>query len=144
MPLKNAYTELVSAPVILKVCPRCGEEPFQPFMRGQVHRDMFRALAERFLARTQKRSAQCWTLICRRCKEIVAYEDDAGNSVSSERLNEKDAEARRLGHKPQRKPRHSTRQVYDTPEKTEEIKDPATNDRFDKSEFPPKKEESNE
>ena len=59
-------TLLKDAPVPLKYCPDCGEEPFKPFMRGQVHR------GRRWLVFGPKRP-YC-ALICSFCKVIVGWE----------------------------------------------------------------------
>lgn len=63
---------LAAMPSPLDACPACGARPFIPFMRGQVHRDLFspwRALL-RLLGKDRARSC----LICWHCKEIVGYE----------------------------------------------------------------------
>jgi hypothetical protein len=47
----------------LDACPKCGDKPFAPFLRGQV-KSYWRALWHR----------PSWCVICTACKEIVAYE----------------------------------------------------------------------
>ena len=67
MPIE--FTQLKNAPSPLDSCPKCGVEPFEPFMRGQVQR------AERTLFSWPpfKWRPYC-ALICYGCKDIVGYE----------------------------------------------------------------------
>jgi hypothetical protein len=51
------------------VCPLCGAQPFDPFLRGIVARS-----ARPWWAPWRKRAA--WAVICHRCMEIVGYEHD--------------------------------------------------------------------
>jgi len=60
------YLILKDAPSPIASCPKCGEKPFRPFMRGQVQRWPFRWLF-------WGRRAYC-ALICWKCKDIVGYE----------------------------------------------------------------------
>lgn len=65
-------TNLEGAKVPFEMCPRCGAYPFEPFLRGQVQRDVFspwRALL-RLFGKTRPHCA----VICRGCKEIVGWE----------------------------------------------------------------------
>lgn len=50
----------------IEKCPKCGAEPFDPFLRGQVQRRKFKW----FLWDPWPYCA----LICWNCKEIVGYE----------------------------------------------------------------------
>lgn len=59
-------------PAPLARCPKCGAEPFEPFMRFMVARDMYslwRAVLALF-----GRTRPAFAVICRECKEIVGYE----------------------------------------------------------------------
>jgi hypothetical protein len=62
MPIEAAT--LADAPIPLRSCPKCGKEPFEPFMRGQVQRSRYRWL---------RRRPYC-ALICSRCKLIIDWE----------------------------------------------------------------------
>jgi hypothetical protein len=62
MPVEYALLE--NQPVTLKCCPRCGDAPFYPFMRG---------LVQNWWRKLFRRPYCC--LICAECKEIVGYED---------------------------------------------------------------------
>jgi len=59
---------LPTKPVVFLSCPACAK-PFEPFLRGQVARFDWFGLRKRI-----------WCLICWRCKEIVGYEDAAGDT----------------------------------------------------------------
>jgi hypothetical protein len=61
MPIE--YALLKDAPAPIAACPKCGAQPFEPFMRGQVQ-SSWRKLFGR---------AYC-CVICARCKDIVGYE----------------------------------------------------------------------
>jgi len=74
MPVEAIISQ--SMPVPLARCPRCGAEPFDPFLRGQVVRT--------FLLPWKWRRRDIWALICRACKEIVAYEEIPMNGPSRE------------------------------------------------------------
>lgn len=64
MPIECAL--LRGQPVPIEKCPKCGAEPFDPFLRGQVQRRKFKW----FLWGPWPYCA----LICWNCKEIVGYE----------------------------------------------------------------------
>lgn len=61
MPWQAIYVQGEPSP--LAKCPKCGAEPFEPFLRGQVVRFDWFGFRRRI-----------WAVICRRCKEIVDYE----------------------------------------------------------------------
>jgi hypothetical protein len=63
---------LANAPTPIEACPKCGAWPFVPFMRGQVHRDMFSLWRAAMALLGRGRPTSC--LICWGCKEIVGYE----------------------------------------------------------------------
>lgn len=65
-------TRLAVAPIPLDRCPKCGE-PFYPFLRGQVHRDIFSPW--RALLKLVGMGRPTSALICFACKEIVGYEN---------------------------------------------------------------------
>jgi len=62
---------LRDAPVPLVRCPKCGAEPFDPFLRGEVQRN-----PRKFIVFGPKRP-YC-ALICRKCKEWVGWEAPPG------------------------------------------------------------------
>jgi hypothetical protein len=62
MPIEALISRGMRVP--LAECPECYEEPFRPFMRGQVVRFSWFGLR-------RKR----WALICSACKEIVDHEE---------------------------------------------------------------------
>jgi hypothetical protein len=62
MPIEYVLLRDRSCP--LAYCPKCGDAPFQPFMRGQV-RSGWRAFWH----------APAWSLICSHCKRIVGHEE---------------------------------------------------------------------
>lgn len=59
------YLQLKDEPAYLCRCPKCGREPFEPFMRGQVQR--------RKRTWYGKRRPYC-AVICTACMEVVGYE----------------------------------------------------------------------
>jgi hypothetical protein len=61
------YVILKDRPSPLDHCPKCGDTPFVPFMRGQVYSGA-RATWHR----------PAWCVICDACKEIVGYENIYG------------------------------------------------------------------
>ena len=63
------YGALVDAPVPLATCPKCGAQPFDPFLRGTVQRSE-RPWWRPWWGPTRPYCA----LICWKCKEIVGYE----------------------------------------------------------------------
>jgi hypothetical protein len=75
MPIE--YIILKDWPVPLRECPRCGIQPFTPFLRGMV-RNHWRA----FWRRPE------WCLICSQCKEIVGYERAVVHQPLGESLHE--------------------------------------------------------
>jgi hypothetical protein len=62
---------LDGAPTGIETCPNCGAA-FEPFLRGQVARDM--RSPWRYILGLLGRRRPALALICRRCKEIVGYE----------------------------------------------------------------------
>ena len=60
---------LPGKPTPFTFCPKC-REPFEPFLRGQVARFDWFGLRKHIFC-----------LICWACKEIVGYEDSAGNGI---------------------------------------------------------------
>lgn len=60
------YVLLKDAPVPLKRCPKCGVEPFEPFLRGLIARRRYKWV---FFGKWDYMA-----LICAECKEIVGYE----------------------------------------------------------------------
>lgn len=67
-------TQLRDKPVPFRACPKCGAEPFEPFLRGTVQRSrhglhitceypFVRFLPQDYCA-----------VICWQCKEVVGYE----------------------------------------------------------------------
>jgi hypothetical protein len=70
MPIESFLLENAKSPI--HVCPKCGTEPFRPFMRGQVQRGYFTFAFLRALWR--KEHYPYCALICWECKEIVGYE----------------------------------------------------------------------
>ena len=64
MPIECALLE--GQPVTLERCPKCGAQPFRPFLRGQVQRWPYKYL---FWVPQPFCALICWT-----CKEIVGYE----------------------------------------------------------------------
>ncbi len=64
-------TLLDGAPVSLASCPRCGDSPFNPFLRGQVQRWPY---SWRTLWLPVGPARPCCALICWGCKDIVGYE----------------------------------------------------------------------
>jgi hypothetical protein len=64
MPIE--FTVLKDQPSPIEKCPRCGVEPFEPFLRGQIQRGKWDLLRLRI-------RPYC-TLICTACKEIVGHE----------------------------------------------------------------------
>lgn len=69
MPIEAVILDALPSP--LACCPKCGDAPFRPFLRGQVQRWPYgwRTL---WLPLGEPRS-YC-ALICWACKEIVGYE----------------------------------------------------------------------
>lgn len=61
MPIE--YTLLKDKPAPLEACPKCNDQPFDPFMRGMV---------QVWWRRTFGMPYCC--VICSRCKKIVGYE----------------------------------------------------------------------
>lgn len=61
MPIEAILFQSRSQP--LKSCPKCGAEPFECFLRGQVA-SWWRSLLGK----------PSWAVICRACKEIVDWE----------------------------------------------------------------------
>jgi len=57
------YMQLLRKAVPIARCPKCGDSPFRPFLRGQVQNAW----------RKFFRRPYC-VLICALCKEIVGYE----------------------------------------------------------------------
>ena len=74
MPIEFAV--LQHQPVPLEKCPRCGVEPFDPFLRGQVQRWKWSLL-------TLSIRPYC-TIICSSCKEIVGHEHPVTGEVELE------------------------------------------------------------
>jgi hypothetical protein len=66
---------LKDAPVPLEECPVCGENPFEPFLRGLVQR------GTRGWCGFGRRRPYC-ALICSMCKNIVGYEEPVGQFSS--------------------------------------------------------------
>lgn len=74
MPIEASL--LRDAPSPLDCCPKCGDEPLRPFMRGQVQRGLIRTLWDAFKNRHDPlvpKFRYC-AVICWGCKEIVGYE----------------------------------------------------------------------
>jgi hypothetical protein len=65
---------LANEPPSLEQCPKCGAQPFSPFMRGQVQKSGLGLLLEFWRAWRQKRAPRYCAVICWACKEIVGYE----------------------------------------------------------------------
>lgn len=65
MPIE--FVQLQDEPVPFESCPNCGVTPFEPFIRGCVHRPKRRWI---FFGKKQDYCA----LICDKCKELVGYE----------------------------------------------------------------------
>ena len=63
--------QLADAPIPFGRCPKC-DEPFYPFMRGQVQRS-------RFWFWYMPKRDYC-ALICRACKRIVGWESPSGSA----------------------------------------------------------------
>lgn len=57
---------LQNQPPPIEKCPRCGVEPFEPFLRGQIQRGRWSLLKLEI-------RPYC-SLICSACKEIIGYE----------------------------------------------------------------------
>lgn len=73
MPME--YAQLLGQPVALAKCPRCGkpiegtpQSPYEPFMRGMVHRTKYT------LPWIWKRRPYC-AVICYKCKKIIDWEE---------------------------------------------------------------------
>lgn len=62
MPVEYEY--LINRPVPLDRCPRCGDRPFDPFLRGMVQNWWRRLRGKPYCA-----------LVCSKCKERVGYEE---------------------------------------------------------------------
>jgi len=72
MPIES--TLLKDNPVTLSKCPKCGVDPFTPFMRGMVQRRGISLIVERFRAHWKNEHPRYCAVICEECKEIVGYE----------------------------------------------------------------------
>ena len=73
------YKLLRYARVPIESCPKCGARPFDPFLRGQVHRGPIRQICIELWRRLHGNCepvGYC-ALICWTCKEIVGYESPA-------------------------------------------------------------------
>lgn len=66
-PMPSEYLLLKNKPVPFAFCPRCGDAPFEPFLRGQVQRFKRKWLG---FGPPQDYCA----LICYKCKNVVGYE----------------------------------------------------------------------
>lgn len=64
--------QLEGAAVPLPRCPKCGAEPFEPFLRGMVQRTF--APIQRLKAWWRGEPFRYCALICWKCKDIVGYE----------------------------------------------------------------------
>jgi hypothetical protein len=71
MPIESLL--LRDKPVKFLRCPKCGDEPFEPFLRGQVQRTQHKYLG------FGPRQDYC-ALICWKCKEVVGYESPPSNA----------------------------------------------------------------
>jgi hypothetical protein len=70
--VNHEYIRLRDEPPPLVRCPKCGVEPFEPFLRGLVYSE-WRAFLGLFSWLWGKRyPVSC--VICRACKDIVGYE----------------------------------------------------------------------
>lgn len=58
----------------LNKCPKCGLEPFEQFIPCHVRRFDFFGLR-----------SKVWAVICKKCKEVVAWEDDKSASIEMKR-----------------------------------------------------------
>jgi hypothetical protein len=59
----------------LDPCPKCGEWPFRPFLRGMFYRSFrWRDVPAMLRAWWRREYWPTSTLICWGCKEIVGYE----------------------------------------------------------------------
>ena len=75
------YTLLQYRPVPIARCPKCGAEPFVPFLRGNIQRSKRRYFV-----------LEPWpycALICSTCKEIVDYENPPKIVFDSEKVQAK-------------------------------------------------------
>lgn len=72
MPIE--YTQLKDKPSPLRSCPKCGDYPFRPFLRGQVARGKYGVRLKRAFPFVEVYPRDYCALICWRCKEIVGYE----------------------------------------------------------------------
>lgn len=61
------YLQLADKDVPIAFCPKCGDKPFDPFLRGMVQRSVRKWW---FFGPPRPYCA----LICSKCKEIVSYE----------------------------------------------------------------------
>jgi len=57
----------------LERCPCCGDAPFDPFMYGSVFLDGWQRVWEGIKAFLGRRPPRYMTLICWKCKHIVAH-----------------------------------------------------------------------
>lgn len=72
MPIEASLLNGTKPP--LERCPKCGAEPFDPFLRGMVHLSGLRAIKERLRCWWHGKEYAYCALICWKCKEIVGYE----------------------------------------------------------------------
>ena len=76
MPIESK--QLRNTKIDLSACPRCGVEPFVPFLRGVVQRSQWSFFHS-------KRRPHC-ALICDNCQDIVAYEAPSMHGIELEDL----------------------------------------------------------
>jgi hypothetical protein len=75
MPIE--FMVLKDQPSPLEKCPRCGVEPFEPFLRGMIQRrkwDLINLCIRPYC-----------TLICTTCKEIVGHEHPITGEITISR-----------------------------------------------------------
>jgi hypothetical protein len=72
MPKEVLYLQNLPSPI--RACPKCGAQPFEPFLRGTVQRSPTKVLWSFRWPFISLVSQPYCALICWKCKEIVGYE----------------------------------------------------------------------
>jgi predicted nucleic-acid-binding Zn-ribbon protein len=72
MPIESKLLEGTLPP--FRRCPKCGAEPFDPFLRGQVQRGACGMRLKKTFPWIEFYEQPYCAVICWKCKEIVGYE----------------------------------------------------------------------